>query len=147
MGLGIPFELITMLGSGLLGGIMTLWGMKLKAELQRQDYMLKAAQLRNKAVDKARQVNTPEFSFTRRTIAISAVLAIIVLPKLAALFFPDTPVLVGYTEFNPGFWFFTDGREVIKWQPAAGFVITPLDTHLVSAITGLYFGASIVRKV
>jgi len=27
-----------------------------------------------------------------------------------------------------------------------GLVITPLDTHLVSAITGLYFGASMVKN-
>jgi len=27
-----------------------------------------------------------------------------------------------------------------------GMVITPLDTHLVSAIVGLYFGGSLVKK-
>lgn len=141
----LPLELITMLGSGLLSGVMTLWGMKLKAEAQRQDYMLKAMRQTKSMVDDARKFNTKEASFTRRVIAISAVMAIIVLPKIAALF-SNVPVLVGYTEFDPGFWFFTEGREIIKWQPAAGFVITPLDTHLVSAICGLYFGSSIVRK-
>jgi hypothetical protein len=28
----------------------------------------------------------------------------------------------------------------------AGIVITPLDTHLMSAIVGLYFGGSLVKK-
>ena len=38
---------------------------------------------------------------------------------------------------------FTEGKEVLTWHVAKGFVITPLDTHLVSAIIGLYFGGSL----
>ncbi len=36
----------------------------------------------------------------------------------------------------------------MKWIPMAapGIVITPLDTNLVAAITGLYFGGSLVKK-
>ena len=35
--------------------------------------------------------------------------------------------------------------EAIKWKYAQGFVITPLDTHIVSAIVGLYFGAGFTK--
>jgi hypothetical protein len=42
--------------------------------------------------------------------------------------------------------FFTEGKELIKWQSLKGLVITPLDTHLLSAIVGLYFGASMVKN-
>jgi hypothetical protein len=35
---------------------------------------------------------------------------------------------------------------VVEWKQLKGLVITPLDTHLVSAIVGLYFGASIVKN-
>ena len=36
----------------------------------------------------------------------------------------------------------------MKWIPmdSKGIVITPLDTNLVSAIVGLYFGGSLVKK-
>ena len=35
--------------------------------------------------------------------------------------------------------------ESIMWVSARGFVITPLDTHIVSAIVGLYFGAGFTK--
>ena len=40
------------------------------------------------------------------------------------------------------------GKDVMQWVPMAhkGIVITPLDTHLMSAIIGLYFGGSLVKK-
>lgn len=144
--MGFPLELITLLGSGLLGGMMTLWGMKLKAEQARSEMMIAGLAAEAKVVQEARTYNNKDYQFTRRAIALMAVASIIVLPKIAALLFPYVPILVGYTEFNPGFWFFTDGYEAIKWHQAAGFVITPLDTHLVSAITGLYFGSSVIRN-
>ena len=70
-----------------------------------------------------------------------------VLPKILPLVTPDAHVIVGYTEFKPGF-LFLEGKDVMKWVPMAapGVVITPLDTNLVAAIIGLYFGGSLVKK-
>jgi hypothetical protein len=62
------------------------------------------------------------------------------------VFWPELPVVVGWTEWNPGFLFITEGEEQTVWQSLKGLVITPLDTHLVSAIIGLYFGASMVKN-
>jgi len=45
-----------------------------------------------------------------------------------------------------GFWFFKEGREVFEWITFQGLVITQLDTNLVSAIIGMYFGGSLVKK-
>jgi len=63
------------------------------------------------------------------------------------VFAPEVQIIVGYLEFKPGF-LFLEGKEVMKWVPMAtrGIVITPLDTNLVAAITGLYFGGSLVKK-
>ena len=68
-----------------------------------------------------------------------------VLPKLAVIFFPDLAVTVGYTEFRPGFMFVPE-KETMRWVAFNGLVITPLDTNLVSAIIGMYFGGSLVKK-
>jgi len=38
------------------------------------------------------------------------------------------------------------GFMSIWGQSILGLVITPLDTHLMSAIVGLYFGGSLVKK-
>ena len=86
------------------------------------------------------------FAWTRRIIALVSVFAIVVLPKMVAVFYPDVDVTVGFTNWNPGFWFFRDGREVFEWITFQGLVITQLDTNLVSAIIGMYFGGSLVKK-
>ena len=78
---------------------------------------------------------------------MTAIFSIVVLPKLIPIFAPEVQIIVGYLEFKPGF-LFLEGKEVMKWVPMAtrGIVITPLDTNLVAAITGLYFGGSLVKK-
>ena len=86
------------------------------------------------------------FAWTRRIIALVSVLAIVVLPKLVAVYYPTVDVTVGYTNWNPGFWFFREGRDVFEWITFQGLVITQLDTNLVSAIIGMYFGGSLVKK-
>ncbi len=141
-----PAETITLLGSFALSGVMTLWGQALKSRREYNSAMLSAATQHTKAVDAARDYGNSNrgFSFTRRTIALATVFAVIVFPKLVAVFKPDVLVTTGWTQWNPGFWFF-GGKSEIIWQTAQGLVITPLDTHLVTAIAGLYFGAGAAK--
>lgn len=146
---GLPLELITMLGSTVLGGVMSIWGQRIKAQQEQQKMLMERANFNAKQVALARDAgkNDKHFAWTRRLIALSAVFSIIVLPKLVAVFYPDVPVLVGYTEMQTGFFknIFGTGQEIVKWQTANGFAITPLDTHIVSAIVGLYFGAGFAK--
>lgn len=146
LSMGIPFELITMLGSGLMSGLMTMWSRSQEAKQQAFDRAITGLAAQRKAINDARKYESKGFQVTRRIIAISAVFAIIVWPKIVSVFWPEIPVNIGYTEWNPGFLFFTEGKEAIKWQALTGLVITPLDTHLLSAIVGLYFGASMVKN-
>lgn len=143
--LGIPFELVTMLGSGLMSGVMTLWSQSMKMRQHQHTMALKALAAQSEAVDKARRYENSGFQFTRRIIALMAVFAVIVWPKLVPVLWPELIVTVGYTVWNPGFLFFEGSNEVV-WQTAKGLVLTPLDTHLMSAIIGLYFGASVVKN-
>ena len=76
---------------------------------------------------------------------MAAVGAIVIWPKVIAVFWPEVGVTVGYTQWSPGFLFF-DGADDTIWHTMKGLVITPLDTHLLSAIVGLYFGASMVKN-
>ena len=146
MGIGIPLELMTMLGSGLMSGIMTLWSQSMKSKAEQHSRLMDKIGVHKDMVSEARTYASPGFQFTRRAIALLAMLSIIVLPKVAALLMPEINVLVGYTQWNPGFWFFTEGVDQIKWMAYNGLVITPLDTHLMSAIIGLYFGSSVVKN-
>ena len=145
---GLPLELITMLGSTVLGGVMSIWGQSIKAKQAQNEMLLQRAEFNRGAVDEARNAgkNDKHFAWTRRLIALSAVFAIIVLPKLVAVFYPEVNVIVGYTEVEGGiFNLLLGANETVRWQAASGFVITPLDTHIVSAIVGLYFGAGFTK--
>ena len=143
----MPFEMITMLGSTVLGGVMSIWSQSIKAKQAEQKMLLQRAEVQTAAFKDAREYENVGFQWTRRIIALTAIFAIVVLPKILPLIDPQAQVIVGYTEWNPGFLFF-EGKDVIKWVPMAhrGIVITPLDTNLVAAIVGLYFGGSLVKK-
>ena len=145
--MGIPFEMITMLGSTVLGGVMSIWSQSIKAKQAEQKKLLQRAEVQTAAFKEAREYENVGFQWTRRIIALTAIFAIVVLPKILPLIDPQAQVIVGYLEFKPGFLFF-EGKEVMQWIPMAarGIVITPLDTNLVAAITGLYFGGSLVKK-
>ena len=143
--MGKPFEIITMLGSTLLGGLMSLWSQSIKAKQAQQAMLMERAKFQQKAVQSAREYENVGFQWTRRIIALTAIFAIVVLPKVVAVFYPEISVTVGYTEFRPGFMFFSE-KEVLKWRALQGLVITPLDTNLVGAIVGMYFGGSLVKK-
>ena len=143
---GIPLELVTMLGSSLLGGFMTIWSQNMKSKQEAFQRAIDGLAAQSKATDEARRYENKGFQLTRRIIALSAIGAVIVWPKVVPVFWPDMPVVVGWTEWNPGFLFLTEGEEATVWKAMKGLVITPLDTHLVSAITGLYFGASMVKN-
>ena len=139
--------MITMLGSTVLGGVMSIWSQSIKAKQAEQKMLLQRAEAQTEAFKEAREYENVGFQWTRRIIALTAIFAIVVLPKILPLIDPQAQVIVGYTEWKPGFLFF-EGKEVMKWIPmdAKGIVITPLDTNLVSAIIGLYFGGSLVKK-
>lgn len=147
--MGFPLELITMLGSTILGGVMSIWGQASAAKEKQQEFLLKRGEARASYAADAREHGRKDthFAWTRRLIALSSVFAIIVLPKLVAVWYPEVGVYVGYTEAQGGLfnWMFGPSEAVV-WKYAQGFVITPLDTHIVSAIVGLYFGAGFTKK-
>jgi len=143
--MGFPFEIITMLGSTLLSGLLSLWSQRMKAKQEEQKMLIARTEVQNAAISDARTYENKGFQWTRRIIALTAIFSIVLLPKLVPLFYPEVLVTVGYTNWKP-FLFFTDGKEIFEWISFNGLVITQLDTNLVSAIIGMYFGGSLVKK-
>ena len=146
--MGFPFEIITMLGSTLLSSLLSIWSQSRKAKEEQQKLLITRGEFEMKAKKQSLDHGLKDkgFAWTRRIIALVSVFAIVVLPKMVAVFYPDVDVTVGYTNWNPGFWFFREGREIFERIPFQGLVITQLDTNLVSAIIGMYFGGSLVKK-
>jgi len=142
---GFPFEIITLLGSTVLSGVLKMWSQSLKAKQTQQKMLIARAGVQIKSFKDAREYENTGFAWTRRIIALTAVFAIVLLPKLIAVFYPEITVTVGYTQFKPGL-FFVPEKEIMKWESLQGLVITPLDTNLVGAIIGMYFGGSLVIR-
>ena len=143
--MGFPFEIITLLGSTVLSGVLKMCSQSLKAKQTQQKMLISRAGVQIKSFKDAREYENTGFAWTRRIIALTAVFAIVLLPKLIAVFYPEITVTVGYTQFKPGL-FFVPEKEIMKWESLQGLVITPLDTNLVGAIIGMYFGGSLVKR-
>jgi hypothetical protein len=146
--MGFPFEIITMLGSTLLSSLLSIWSQSRKAKAEEQKLLITRGEFEMKVKKQSLDHGLKDkgFAWTRRIIALTAIFAIVLLPKLVAVFYPDVDVTVGYTNWRPGFMFFREGREVFEWITFQGLVITQLDTNLVSAIIGMYFGGSLVKR-
>ena len=144
--MGFPFEIITMLASTVLGGVMSVWSESRKAKAENEKLLITRGEFDIKAKKQSLDHGLKDkgFAWTRRIIALTSVFAIVLLPKLVAVYYPDVSVTVGYTNWNPG-GLFRVGREVFEWITFQGLVITQLDTNLVSAIIGMYFGGSLVK--
>jgi len=145
--MALPLELLTMMGSTILGGAMTLWKKSLEQKFQTHVMSMENAAAKMKAFEEARQAKEKEIVKTRKVIAITAVLAIMVLPKLAAIFYPEVNIFYGHTEIvQKGWWIFTSPpADVTLWKAMKGIVVTPVDSHLLAAIGGLYFGGSLTK--
>ena len=97
--------MITMLGSTVLGGVMSIWSQSIKAKQAEQKMLLARAEVQQKGFKEAREYDNKGFQWTRRIIALTAVFAIVLLPKLMPILQPDTSVIVGYLELKPAYFF------------------------------------------
>ena len=145
--MGFPFEIITMLASTVLGGLMSIWAESRKAKMENERLLITRGEFEMKAREQSIEAGLKDkgFAWTRRIIALTSVFAIVLLPKLVAVYYPDVDVTVGYTNWQPGIFLIRQGREVFEWITFQGLVITQLDTNLVSAIIGMYFGGSLAK--
>ena len=145
--MGFPFEIVTMLASTVLGGVMSIWAERRKAKAENEKLLITRGEFDVKARKQSLDHGLKDkgFAWTRRIIALTSVFAIVLLPKLVAVYYPAVDVTVGFTNWRPGFLFFLPEREVFEWVTFQGLVITQLDTNLVSAIIGMYFGGSLAK--
>ena len=92
----IPMELLSMLASTVLGGVLSIMSQRAKDKANEQKMLLQRASFQSEQFDKAREVQDPFTKNTRRWIALLCVVAIIVLPKLAPFIDPTMPIFVGF---------------------------------------------------
>jgi hypothetical protein len=150
----MPFELITFLGSAILGAIKSMIMLRMKNKAQLAEAQMAALNARAKIRQEVREHDDKGFKWTRRFIAILIAVCVMALPILSPyismysyLFsdfpMPYLPITFGYTELVQGFWPFVADQETTKWVAFdSGLVITPFHTHMMSAVVGFYMGDS-----
>ena len=79
--MGFPFEIITLLGSTALSGLLKMWSQSLKAKQLHQKMLIARAGVQIKSFKDAREYENTGFAWTRRIIALTAVFAIVLLPN------------------------------------------------------------------
>lgn len=149
----ITTSLISLLGSTILGAVFRLISMKMEASRALEEAKLKALNAQATVTKEAREYENKGFQITRRFIAISSVIAIVVVPLVAPYFFalsefpgmnPD--ITLCYNQFNSGFWPFTSDETLLECVSFKdNIVITTWHTELLAAIVGLYFGNKVGR--
>ena len=142
----IPMELISMLGSTVLGGIMSIMAQKGQAEQEKQKMLMQRAGFAAKQTDKARNVKDAHTKHTRRWIALMCVFSIIVVPIVAPIFTDVNVIYQIITEQDSGWWIFGSTYETSIWKEGNSIFITNLQSHTIFSIIGLYFGGSLTRK-
>ncbi len=149
----IPLELLSF-GAAFIGrALVQHLAYKQQNEAAEREMLYKMAGLQKEAQDGARETLQKNnlFGWICAIIAVLSVLAIIVLPKIAFLIDPSLLITYGFGQYSPensilfGLINLGGGYEETLWHQAKGILITPLDTHLVSAIAGLYFGGINIR--
>lgn len=141
---GLPLEVFTVLLSALTTFLASVHSMKLKAQQAQNEMMLSALRAQGDLWNEVRQDRSPPTAWARRVIVIAAVFSVLLWPSIAPLF--GLSVTTGWTELTGGFWPFTDEKARMVWHEAKGsVVITPLHTHLMSSIVGMYFGGSVAQ--
>jgi len=143
--MALPVELISLFGASLFGGVMKIWAGAIQTRRLERLMGMQAFGQRMKFIENARSFDNRGFQWTRRLIALTAVFFVIALPKIVSILHPEIAIHIGYPQLSKGFLFFSSDYQKIKWIALKGLVITPLDTHLLSAIIGLYFGGSLVK--
>ncbi len=141
----IPMEMITLGVSTAVGAVMKLSANAREERRQEHQQIMEISLARANIYKDAREFRSDwGFHWTRRVIAILAVLAIIILPKVAILFYPHIYVAYAskvYQRLN------FETLPATSWDWGYAMVmITPLDTHLISAIIGLFFGSEITKR-
>lgn len=142
----IPMELITMGASFVASAVTTLFSQSMKKRQAIFEMAMAKGEKQAEIYQQVREAGTPGFQITRRVIALGVIGAFIWATMIMPVFFPHTPITVGLSETHGGFWFFTDPKEVFTWYTSqGGVVLTPLVTHMGSAITGFFFGNQISK--
>ena len=145
--LGLTPEVITLLGSTLLGGFLKIMGMKAQAEAARFKHMMDAyTALANQSTAARNEVEKYEgLSWARKVVIILVTLSLFIVPAFAVIGY-DIPISYIYEQDIRG-GIFSHGRTVMTELKVTGIAIMPYMVQTMLSISGVLFGSWITGKL
>ena len=142
---GRPMEVISMVGSTLLGGVMTMWGQAAKDKQDQFKMLIQQNKQIEESVQSAREMRDPFAAWTRRIIALTMIFGSLAIIFAAPLMETVTNVPV---ERQEGFKFlFMDfTHTVTEYVQLKGFVVPEWLHIVVLNIVGFYFGSAAMQR-
>lgn len=133
--------------SSLFTGIMTIWSQS-REDLHNERL---AALQRDTAIDASRIQAARRGDGKTKSIMALSITFVYVFMKLAPLIFPlaglEAPEIVySWNEWQSGFLFFSDGKEIMKTITVGGIHFNPLDAEILGTAFGYYFGRSTTKR-
>ena len=135
-------EVLTFIGTYVLKAFQNYTVDKSEQRKMELELMLRTQNV----VTETRQAHSTNklLAITAAVLAMTGFFAVVLLPKLIFLFQPDVNVIYAYLETKN--YLFSSGLSKMMFKAVNGVLISPIDTHLVAAISGLYFGSVTGRR-
>ena len=131
----------TSLLAGIFGGVQGhLFAYLKNSQNNKLKYKLAKLRTQSKDVALARNNTNKHIAFTRRIVTLIGISYLFFGPWIAS--FIGIPILIEYTHINGIFLWFLHGSSSIEWIPVRGFVITPQQAYLITAMSFYYYGMS-----
>ena len=140
----IPPQVITFLGSSVLGGVMKIWSKKIDNDRLRWEQQQQGEKFKEASRIRAASIGGP---WIRRLIVAAVLFAVFIAPFCAAVFYPEVPIFYAYNEAQ-GRWLgglIGPAMEKLKYIEMNGLVVLPIHTQMAAAISGFYFGAGAAK--
>jgi hypothetical protein len=144
---GLTPEVITLLGSTVIGGVLKIWGMKQQSQAARDKQLMDAYTAQTLATSAARNdVEQHEgLSWARKVVIIMVTFSVFLLPLIAAVCY-NIPINYIYEETIKG-GIFSHTRTVMTAIRVEGVAILPYMVQTMLSISGVLFGSWITGKL
>ena len=139
---------VQLLGSGIVAAGLKIWAFKAKVQADKDRRLMDMARAHTEQVKELAEIKDPQYRSTRKFIAISAVLTVMVGPKLSYLIDKSTVVMYPYLESGGSLlWGLLSSPQSMQWYALPGYVLTPVDLSIISLTVGFYMGSSVAGNM
>ena len=147
------FELANMLGSSLLGAILTIWKQRLADDQERFKMALQGFQASEESQSSRLAFRSDKgFHLTRRIIALLIIITLVCGPVVFPLLVSDLAIVIGYYDTSRSFWPWSVTVQSVHWigfgaaDASRVITISPVHNNMAMTIIGMFFGNQMTKR-